>query len=134
MQGKKKTKGRKDDGNKPRMELISAIALFSLGRLLTVGAHKYADRNWENGFVWTRAVGAIIRHVFKMLLGQIIDPETGEPHSTAIMCEAMFLTHFLKTHPKLNDLPKYKFTSKELEEITSGASKSVLAQFKKKVK
>lgn len=100
------TEGLKYDQNKPRMELISPIALFELSKVLTFGAKKYADRNWENGFVWSRAIGAILRHTFQYLSGETNDKETGLSHMSHVLCEAMFLVHFEKTKPELDDRPK----------------------------
>jgi hypothetical protein len=97
--------GIKHDGEKPRMDLISPIAIFALARVLTFGAKKYAARNWENGFTWCRPIAAILRHTFAYLMGETHDPETGESHMAHVMCEAMFLTHFEKTHPELDDRP-----------------------------
>ena len=90
------------------MELISPIALFALARVLRFGAKKYADRNWEKGFAWSRAVGAIMRHTAAYLGGETLDPETGESHMAHVMCEAMFLVEFEQTHPEKDDRPRRK--------------------------
>lgn len=97
--------GVKHDGGKARMDLISPTSLFALARVLTFGANKYADRNWEKGFAWCRAIGAILRHTFAYLGGETLDPETGESHMAHVMCEAMFLVHFEKFHPDKDDRP-----------------------------
>lgn len=98
--------GIKYDQDKPRTDLLSPIAMLALSRLLAIGAKKYAARNWEKGMAWSRPVGAILRHTFKYMMGERLDPETGESHMTAVMCEAMFLVEYETTHPELNDLPK----------------------------
>ena len=41
--------GRKDDASKVRLELIPPELLFAVGEILSFGARKYADRNWEAG-------------------------------------------------------------------------------------
>lgn len=99
--------GVKYDAGKPRMDLISPFALEELGKVLAYGAKKYADRNWEKGFPWSRIIGATMRHTVRYMMGETIDPETGLSHAAAIMCNAMFLLHFEKTHPELDDRPKY---------------------------
>jgi hypothetical protein len=96
--------GIKQDQEKVRLELISPAALESLGRVLTFGAKKYAARNWEKGIAWSRIVGAILRHTLAIMRGELVDPETGEPHAAHIMCESMFLTHFFFKKPETNDL------------------------------
>lgn len=100
--------GKKFDGGKPRMELISPYAIEELAKVLTFGAKKYADRNWEQGFAWSRAIAAVLRHSFAYLRGETHDPETGLSHMAHVLCEAMFLVHFEKTHPSLDDRPKYE--------------------------
>lgn len=52
----------KFDGGKARWDLIPMDALEQLAILYTVGALKYADRNWEKGFRWGRTVAAMFRH------------------------------------------------------------------------
>jgi hypothetical protein len=39
--------GRKNDNGKVRLELVPPELLFAVGQVLTFGANKYADRNWE---------------------------------------------------------------------------------------
>lgn len=105
------SEGVKHDQDKPRMELISPTAIFELAKVLNFGAKKYAARNWEKGFAWTRAIAAILRHTWAYLGGETHDPETGLSHMAHVMCEAMFLVEFEKTHPELDDRPKKMTTS-----------------------
>lgn len=56
--------GRKDDGTKIRMELIPPEGLFAVAAVLTRGAAKYEDRNWEKGMAWGRVFGALMRHLW----------------------------------------------------------------------
>ena len=82
--------GRKDDGGKARMELIPPEIMFALASILTFGAIKYADRNWEKGMSWGRVFGACMRHMWawwggkgpttkNFLFGEL-DTETGLSH------------------------------------------------------
>lgn len=100
------SEGIKHDGEKVRLDLLCPIAVMALGRVLTFGARKYAPRNWEKGFAWTRAIGAILRHTFAYAMGETLDPETGESHMAHVMCEAMFLVNFEAKHPELDDRNK----------------------------
>ena len=52
----------KTDQQKARYELIPADALHEVVNVLTTGAVKYNDWNWEGGFKWSRLIGAILRH------------------------------------------------------------------------
>lgn len=58
------SEGRKDDHGKVRMELIPPEFLFATATILTFGADKYEDRNWENGMAWSRVFGAMMRHLW----------------------------------------------------------------------
>jgi hypothetical protein len=100
--------GLKFDKEKTRLELLSPFAMEQVGKVLTFGAKKYADRNWEQGISWSRIIGAILRHVIAYMRGETLDPETGLSHAAHIMCEAMFLLHFEQTKPEFDDRPKYE--------------------------
>lgn len=60
----KVTEGTKDDSSKIQMELIPPELLFSVGSVLTFGASKYGERNWELGMSWSRVFGAMMRHMW----------------------------------------------------------------------
>lgn len=98
--------GVKDDKEKPRFDLISPIALEELAKVLTFGAKKYASWNWSKGLPYTRILAATLRHIFAYLRGETIDPETGYSHMAAVMCNAMFILHFEKIRPDLDDREK----------------------------
>ncbi len=58
-----KTTGVKFDAGKIRIELIPPEFILAVATILTVGAIKYADRNWELGMKWSRVYGAMLRHL-----------------------------------------------------------------------
>lgn len=93
--------GRKDDHGKDRFELLPPEPLFGIARVLTFGARKYADRNWELGMAWGRPFGAMMRHMWawwggagpttrSFLLGEL-DDETGFSHLWHAGCCLFFL-------------------------------------------
>lgn len=57
------TEGVKFDEDKLRLELIPPEVITALGEVLTYGAKKYDDRNWEKGMKWSRVYGAALRHL-----------------------------------------------------------------------
>jgi hypothetical protein len=93
--------GRKDDSEKVRMDLIPPELLFGVGDILTFGAKKYADRNWEQGMKWGRVYGALMRHLWawwggkapttKSFLFGELDAETGRSHLWHAGCCIAFL-------------------------------------------
>lgn len=95
--------GIKADAEKPRMELLSTIALRDVAEVLTIGAKKYTDDNWRGGLSWRRLLGAALRHTFAFLDGEDLDPETGKSHIAHAMCELMFLVEEQYTRRDLDD-------------------------------
>lgn len=83
--------GRKDDQGKIRMELIPPELMIAVGDILTSGAIKYADRNWEHGMDWSRVYGAMLRHQNAWWGGEDTDPESGRSHLWHVACCAAFL-------------------------------------------
>jgi hypothetical protein len=56
------------DAGKLRYDLLPPDALEELVRVYTVGAEKYAERNWEKGMAWCRAFGSLMRHAWAWML------------------------------------------------------------------
>lgn len=83
--------GRKDDKEKLRMDLIPPEAMFALADILTFGAKKYSDRNWEKGMKWGRPFGALLRHLFAWWAKEGPDKETGKSHLWHALCCLVFL-------------------------------------------
>lgn len=98
--------GRKDDSEKLRMDLIPVSAIVGLSAILTHGAKKYTDRNWELGLAWHRPWGALLRHLFAWWGGEDRDKESGMSHLWHALCELVFLVEYEQTHPELDDRPR----------------------------
>jgi hypothetical protein len=105
--------GRKDDQDKVRLELLPPELLFAVGRVLTFGAAKYDDRNWEKGMKWSRVFGALMRHLWawwggrgptsrNFLLGDL-DDETGYSHLWHAGCCITFLIAYEERRVGLDD-------------------------------
>jgi hypothetical protein len=77
------TEARKFDNQKNRWDLMPFRALDSVARIMTYGAQKYGDRNWENGtnpaFVM-RQLAAAYRHLHSHMTGNKFDVESGLMH------------------------------------------------------
>jgi len=106
----KYSEGMKFDGEKPRHDLISPLALDELAKVLAVGAKKYEPYNWAKGIKFTRVLGAILRHTYAYLRGESVDPETGLSHVAHAMCNCMFLLHYEKMRPEFDDRAKDAYT------------------------
>ena len=78
--------GIKHDQGKNRLELVPPEAIEAIGRVLTHGANKYEDRNWEKGMPLERVYGACQRHLQRWASGVDLDPDSGLPHLEHALC------------------------------------------------
>lgn len=85
----------KHDQGKSRIELLPFDALEEVAQVMTFGATKYGDRNWELGFKWTRLIGSTLRHLFAWSRGEDKDPESGLNHMAHAACNVLFLLTFV---------------------------------------
>jgi len=97
----------KFDEDKNRMELIPVYPIQEIGRVMTFGASKYADRNWEKGFKYSRVIGALLRHIFAWYSGEDKDPETGISHLAHAGCCLFFLLEFERSGAGTEDRVKH---------------------------
>lgn len=101
--------GVKYDGDKTRMDLLPGDALFAIADILTFGADKYEDRNWEKGMAWGRVFGAMQRHLWAWFQAKVrlkpektsynflfgdLDIETGRSHLWHAGCCMVFLISY----------------------------------------
>lgn len=98
--------GTKNDTEKNRLDLLPTEALEEIAKVLTFGAKKYADYNWTKGFVWSRLLGATLRHLFAFMRGEDKDPESGISHLAHAGCCILFLLYHEKHHTDLDDRHK----------------------------
>ncbi|NNM74785.1 dATP/dGTP diphosphohydrolase domain-containing protein [Enterovirga aerilata] len=95
--------GVKYDGGKIRFDLVPPDALAAVAMVLTFGAAKYADRNWEKGIDLARLRAAMMRHLNRIELGEDIDGETGLPHMAHAACCAMMALALWMRQPTPHD-------------------------------
>ena len=119
--------GIKHDGDKTRLELLPFEALEEVGKVLTVGAIKYAPDNWRKGMSWRRVLGSALRHLFAWGAGEDKDPETELSHLAHAACCVLFLLSYSKTGAGTDDRPG-AITPTGPEDAPIGAPLSVLAQ------
>jgi len=91
-------KGKKYDQDKLRFDLIPIETEKALAEVLTFGAKKYGENNWqlvENGEA--RYVAALLRHLSEYRMGNKIDEESKLLHlSHAYACVTFLLYNELK--------------------------------------
>jgi hypothetical protein len=83
--------GLKYDTDKTRYELLPPELMHAVADILTFGAKKYSDRNWELGMEWSRPFGALMRHMWAWWRGDGVDAETGKSHLWHAGCCLAFL-------------------------------------------
>jgi hypothetical protein len=103
--------GVKYDGSKLPLHLLDVQALEGLAAVLDFGQKKYTAENWRGGISYTRLIAALLRHIFAILRGEDIDPESNLPHIDHVGCCWMFLSNMMKTRLDLDD--RYKNLSQE---------------------
>ncbi len=97
----------KFDQDKLMMELLPVRPIEDIAGVLTFGAKKYSERNWEQGFNYSRTYGALQRHLHAWYKGEDIDPESGLTHLAHAGCCLMFLLEFAHSGKGTDDRVKY---------------------------
>lgn len=96
---------KKLDSEKVPLQLVPTRLIWAVGTVLGFGAKKYAPRAWEQGFEWSRAYGALQRHLLDFWDGIEADEETGYPVLWHAACELAFLIEWAETHRENDDRP-----------------------------
>ena len=84
------------------MDLIPAEVLEELGKVLTMGAVKYGDNNWQDVHI-DRYISALLRHYIAWRKGEVCDNESGLPHTSHMLANIAFIV--------------YKESTRELDEF-----------------
>jgi len=89
------TEGEKRDDGKPRWDLLPWPEVGQVVGVLTFGAAKYADDNWQKvPDARRRYFAAAMRHLTAWWEGERIDPESGRHHLAHATCCVLFLLWF----------------------------------------
>ena len=67
---KEKGGGLRFNQGKTRYDLVPAFAQEQYARVLTRGAEKYAERNWEKGMTWSKVLASLERHLAAIKRGE----------------------------------------------------------------
>ena len=107
--------GTKTDAGKCRMDLLPPVFLEGTACVLTKGAEKYGDRNWEKGMSWSRVFGALMRHLWKWWAAKLLgtngtDPEWEFSHLWHAGCCLAFLMHYEShaDYSSYDDRPEFR--------------------------
>ena len=101
-------KGLRHNEGKLRLDLMPTKAFEEYAKVLTVGAQKYAPRNWEKGMEWSSVMASLKRHVLAWERGEDIDTESGLLHMAHVMCNASFLVDYYHSKREWDDRNLYR--------------------------
>jgi hypothetical protein len=104
--------GAKYDGEKNRYDLVPFDALDEVVKVYTLGARKYADRNWEKGISYMRIVAALLRHLFAWVRGEQYDQDNGQPHLASVVWNGLALLAYEMrgmNNGEFDDRPRAEF-------------------------
>jgi len=103
----------KQKAGKLRYDLVPPQPLEALAKVYTMGAQKYAPRNWEKGVPWMDCYAAIMRHLQDWRNGKDVNEETlpdgtvfQGPSLAHVAWWCFALLEYASTHPELDDRPK----------------------------
>lgn len=96
--------GDRKNSGKLRMDLIPPEVETALAEVLTFGANKYEDRNWEKGLSWMEGtVGSLKRHLNAWIGGEDLDKESNLNHMKHVLTNAAFLVTFIERNSGVDD-------------------------------
>ena len=93
------------DQGKTRVELLPIGPLMGAAEVFTLGAQKYAERNWEKGMRWGRLYASLLRHLWEWWRGRDFDQETGKHHLDHATCCLLMLRQTVQERGDLDDRP-----------------------------
>ena len=92
--GGQQLEGKKDDQDKVRLDLLPLDALWTVGEVYTLGVKKYDDWNWAKGLKYSRVIAALLRHLFKWVMGETYDQQDGQHHLSSVVWCGLALLHY----------------------------------------
>ncbi len=98
-----KEEGKRFNEGKLRYDLIHPTANKGLVKVLTNGAAKYGDRNWQNGMKWSKVIASLKRHLAAIEIGEDYDEESNELHADHLQANAHFLSAYYSIYPQGDD-------------------------------
>jgi 5'(3')-deoxyribonucleotidase len=98
-----KGQGKRFNEGKTKHSLTPPFAQEQYARVLTEGAKKYGNNNWQKGMSWSKVIDSLKRHIIAFENGIDYDEETGCLHMAHIMCNAGFITEYYEIYPEGDD-------------------------------
>ena len=99
-----KVVGIKLDAGKPSISLIPSEYINGTAEVFNFGGKKYGLHNYRKGLGHSRCLDAALRHIFAILQGEELDPESGLEHVFHASCSLAMYVYQQRYHPELNDI------------------------------
>lgn len=96
---------RKNEG-KLRMDLVPTSAIKAMAEVLTKGAEKYDERQWEKGHDWSTPYASLMRHLTAWWEGENKDPESELSHLSHVIMNVAMLIEYEQNYPELDNRPR----------------------------
>lgn len=76
-------------------------------RVFEYGSKKYCSWNWLKGQNWSVPLACAMRHLLKIIGGELIDDESGLSHFGHFLANIMMLAYFYEAFPDGDDRPPF---------------------------
>jgi hypothetical protein len=101
--GLPKAHGLRYNDGKLKWSYVNWKAIEPMVRVLMYGAQKYSPDNWKKGLKKEEVLESAMRHLTKLIDGEMNDPESGLSHIGHLMCNAMFYQYMVDNFNEKND-------------------------------
>lgn len=98
--------------NKIKMHLLPLVGLSAITEVFEFGTIKYAENDWRGDNPTSNAAndhkGAILRHLTRMEMGEIVDEESGLRHEYHIAARALMWVAHIRVGTNVDNQFRYK--------------------------
>jgi hypothetical protein len=106
LEAAKPTVGLRYNTGKLRYDLLPPDGIEELVAIYTMGAQKYAARNWEKGLSYMDCIASLKRHMAKFEMGENKDEESQRLHTAHMTWNSLALVVFQLRGVGVDDRPK----------------------------
>lgn len=99
------TQGLRFNEGKTKWDLVPP-EIEEIVEVYTMGAKKYAPRNWEKGMNWSVCFASMMRHIWKWWRGEDFDVESKQHHMAHVAWNAIALLTYYRRNIGTDDRVK----------------------------
>ncbi len=109
-----KFQGKRYNQGKLRYDLLPPHPIEEIVKVLTKGAEKYGDHNWQKGMEWNKVIASMKRHIAAFEKGEDYDNESGLLHMAHAATNALFLLEYYRTCPHGDNRQHFYYNHKRV--------------------